>query len=409
MKRVAIAGGGASGALLAVNLLRHTGAEVVLIERGPRVARGAAYGTDDPNHLLNVRADRMSALPDEPGHFADWLEAHGGCREDFAERRAYGAYLGELLADASVPGRFRVVRGEVTDIRSEGGREVLDVDAERIEADVAVLALGNLEPSTPAGIRPEAGVYVGDPWRSDFAAGLGPDDMVVLIGTGLTAIDVALSLEFRGFEGRILAFSRRGLVPRPHSDPSPQLPPPEGLEPRCIDLLRRVRTDAAQVGWRDAIDRLRPVTQALWASADVAERRKFLRHLRPWWDVHRHRIAPSIHARLKALREAGRLHFAAGRIVSLEASQLRWQPPGPSGNPVGAGEPLLDRLLAAGRIRPDPCRIGIDVDAECRAQSADGSASETLRVVGPLTKGAFWEIVAVPDIRGQVRDLALSL
>src|SRR5205085_2162402 len=150
MKRVAIAGGGASGALLAVNLLRHTGAEVVLIERGPRVARGAAYGTDDPNHLLNVRADRMSALPDEPGHFADWLEAHGGCREDFAERRAYGAYLGELLADASVPGRFRVVRGEVTDIRSEGGREVLDVDAERIEADVAVLALGNLEPSTPA-------------------------------------------------------------------------------------------------------------------------------------------------------------------------------------------------------------------------------------------------------------------
>ena len=179
--------------------------------------------------------------------------------------------------------------------------------------------------------------------------------------------------------------------------------------PAVVASLRRDGSPHTVATWYDWDDN--------WVLLNMDESRLRLRFMQ-----HDPRVAVTVLAEDGWHRHVSLL----GRIVSLEASQLRWQPrgsstveslqvarvvncTGPSGNPVGAGEPLLDRLLAAGRIRPDPCRIGIDVDAECRAQSADGSASETLRVVGPLTKGAFWEIVAVPDIRGQVRDLALSL
>jgi uncharacterized NAD(P)/FAD-binding protein YdhS len=183
------------------------------------------------------------------------------------------------------------------------------------------------------------------------------------------------------------------------------------------------------VGWHAAVDSLRPVTQAIWAGASLVERQRFLRHLRPWWDVHRHRIAPSIAARVEGMIATGRLEVAAGKIVSVQAADraalLRWRPrgqaseetievrrivncTGPQADIVCAGEPLLNALLAAGRIRPDPCRIGVDVDQQCRTLSPEGP-SRTLWAVGPISKGAFWEVVAVPDIRQQVRDVAETL
>ena len=432
---VAVIGGGYSGTLQTIHLLR-SGAEVTLIERAKRLGRGIAYSTPYADHLLNVAAGRMSAFPDQPNHFADWFARRsGGGPADFAQRKLYGTYLEELLgaASAEAGARLRIEGQEAVDIVPSAGREVVRLrNGVAIEADKVILALGNLEPDVPRGIAPRLrseGVYVADPWASDIAAGIGDADTVLLIGTGLTAIDAAMMLDSAGFRGRTLAISRRGLVPRAHSaalqraaglDPVPEL---EGSK-----LVRFVREETVRLGWHAAVDQLRPVSQALWAKSSTEQRRRFLRHLRPWWDVHRHRIAPSIAERIEGMKRAGRLAFASGKIVSISpgrqgAGIVEWRPrgsdvverletarivncTGPQMDIARAGEPLLDRLLETGRIRPDICRIGIDVDADCRTIDSRGEASQALFAVGPMTRGAVWEIVAVPDIRSQVQVLA---
>jgi uncharacterized NAD(P)/FAD-binding protein YdhS len=432
---VAIIGGGYSGTLQAIQLLRR-GATVTLVERAKRVGRGIAYSTPHDDHLLNVAARRMSAFPDEPSHFSDWLAKRGlSGSEDFVQRKLYGAYLEELIgvASAEAGDRLQIVDGEAVDAVSSGGGEIICLaDGTRIGADEAILALGNLEPDVAPGIAPELraeGIYVANPWASDIAAGIGDADTVLLIGTGLTAIDAALILDSSGFRGRILAISRRGLVPRAHSAAAGH---PAGLEAvpdlALSQLVRFVRKEADRLGWREAVEQLRPVTQPLWARSSPEQRRRFLRHLRPWWDVHRHRIAPSIANRISGMERAGRLSFRSGKIVSMSpvtggAAVVEWRTrgserierletarivncTGPQLDISRAGEPLLDRLLETGRIRPDVCRIGIDVDAEGRVLDHCGQASPSLYSVGPMTRGALWEIVAVPDIRGQVKMLA---
>lgn len=435
---VAVIGGGYSGTLQAIQLLRR-GAVVTLIERAERLGRGIAYSTRYADHLLNVAAGRMSAFPDEPGHFAQWLAKRGGGgRADFAQRKVYGAYLEELLAQASAEAgdRLRIAEQEAVDIISSGGREIVHLrNGDSIAADKAILALGNLEPDVPRGIAAKlrsGGIYVADPWVSDISAGIGDTDTVLLIGTGLTAIDAALMLDSAGFRGRTVAISRRGLVPRAHSAAGVRA---AGLETipdlHLSELVRFVRQETGRLGWRAAVDQLRPVTQPLWAKATAEQRRRFLRHLRPWWDVHRHRIAPSIAKRLQGMEREGRLAFASGKIVSMSPGErggaaVEWRPrggeaverlvtarivncTGPQMDIARAGEPLLDRLLEAGRVRPDICRIGIDVDAKCRTLDSHGEPSPSLYAVGPMTRGAVWEIVAVPDIRRQVQVLASRL
>jgi len=419
--RAAVIGGGLSGALQAIHLLREGAGRVVLIERARTPGRGVAYGTDRPEHLLNVPARRMSAFPDDPEHFVRWYAERGGTAEDFAPRMLFGDYVVELLRQAG--GGLEVVRGEAVDI--EDGAVLLG-DGGRVEAEIAVLAPGNLPPATPRGIDPGrlGALWCADPWAGAIAEGLANDSTVLLVGTGLTAIDAALTLEANGFRGRILALSRRGLAPRAHGAREPMTAPQEALPADCVALLRRVRQRSREIGWRSAVHELRNVTQTIWAGASTEERRRFLRHLRPWWDVHRHKIAPAVAETIARIGSEGRLRFAGGRIRAIEPDgTVRWRPrgggkeqtvrasrivncTGPELDILRAGEPLLDALAARGRIRPDPLRIGIDVDPDCRTVSADGAASDRLYAIGPVTRGTFWESVAVPDIRTQAQRVA---
>lgn len=437
-EHVLVVGGGFSGTLLAINLLRHGGPRATLVERRPdRMARGVAYSAAHPRHLLNVRAANMSALPDDPGHFARWLEARSGTGPaSFVPRTTYGAYLRQLLeeARAAAPDRLTLVEDEVIAL-DEGDRGV----SARLKGgtillgDAAVLAVGNLPPHDPPGL--DAGLpgdlYCPDPWAADLADGLADTDKVVLLGTGLTAIDAALLLDAAGFGGRILALSRRGLHPRRHLDGQP---PVRGTGERPAGSLsavaRSVRDQATAIGWRAAVDELRPVTQMLWSSLSDAERARFLRHARPWWDVHRHRLAPQVADRIDAMVADGRLRFAAGKVIGAEPDgarlSLRWRLrgkteavttsarrvvncTGPQGDLTRSREPLLRHLLRTGAIRPDALHLGLDVDAQARVLGADGTPSDRLHAVGPMTRGGVWEIVAVPDIRHQAWDLARRL
>jgi len=425
---VAVIGAGAAGTIQALHLLREGARRVTLIERERVPGRGTAYGTRRPEHVLNVTARRMSVWPDDPDQFARWIGARGGAPDDYARREAFGDYLSAQLAAAG--GRVAIVAGEAVDVARGGGRETVALrDGAAVEADAAVLALGNLRPAVPAGIVPArlGAAFAGDPWYGSFAEGLEEGDTVLLIGTGLTAVDAALTLAASGFGGRILALSRRGLLPRANLRREPAVEPPGGLPTSPAALLRAVRRRGERIGWREAVHEVRAAAQLLWAATPLAERRRFLRHLRPWWDVHRHRIAPAVAERIAALQREGRFEAAAGRILAAapdgEGARVRWRPrggdvvrelrvrrivncAGPELDIERARDPLLDALLAAGRIRPDPCRLGIATDAAGRALGRDGAPCSSLFAIGPMTRGAVWESVAVADIAAQAQQVA---
>lgn len=413
--RVAIVGAGYSGTIAAVEIARAApGAEIILIEKSGHFARGAAYGTTSPGHLLNVRARNMSALAGEPGHFAAWAGQEGWSPDDYVPRRDYRRYLAGLLDGAAGVTR---VTGEAVAV--EDGAIKL-ASGERIACDAAVLAGGNFPSRLPAAFGRQA---IHDPWgpegaaRVAEAAALGSE--LLLVGTGLTMVDMAVSLEEAGFAGRITATSRRGLVPRAHISPA-ATPLPWDPPAKLGALVRAVR---GRSPWRASVDGLRPHSIALWQGLGEAGQRRFLRHLRPWWDVHRHRIAPAVAARIEAMRESGRLEVTAGRIVRVHGEEVTIARrgggelrrrfgaivncTGPEGDIRRVEDPLIQDLLASGRARPDRLGLGLEVDRESRVEGA--SSSPALYAVGPLSKGAFWEIVAVPDIRGQAAGVAKAI
>ena len=421
----------------AINLLRHDGPRATLIERRPRAGEGLAYGDAAPGHLLNVRAKGMHAFPDDPAGFTRWLARRGeGFSPDcFVPRLVYGEYLRDLLARemARQPGRIALVQGEAVAIAlGEDRARISLAGGGAVEADLAILALGNLPPHDPPGFGPHlpADLYAADPWTAEATTGLGAEDTVLMLGTGLTMVDMALRLVDEGFRGRILALSRRGLLPHRHGVQQPFVSISERPAPRASTLVREVRQRAEAVGWRNAVDELRPYTQSLWRAATRDARARFLRHLRPWWDIHRHRLAPTVAERIGAM--------LASKLLATIAASTRLAEPaagglavtikprgrageevltvrrainctGPQGNLTAATDPLLRQLTADGLIRPDAPRLGIDVDAAARTIAADGTANAALYAVGPMTRGASWEVVAVPDIRQQVWALARHL
>ena len=431
---VAVIGGGFSGTLLTVNLVRHDGPAATIFERGPLPGRGLAYATASRVHLLNVRAANMSALPDDPGHFEQWARQNCAAdRSSFVARADYGRYLDALLgaATAEAPNRLALARDEVLAIVREGAGYRLQLGSGATAlARRVVLATGNLPARTPGRI--DAATlgerYAADPWRADLEAGHDPDAPVALIGSGLTAIDVTLRLVEAGQRAPIVAISRRGLLPRVHGPPEPVPTLAEPPAPEVRAILRHLRQAHRTIGWRAAIDQLRPHTQLLWRKMPPAEKRRFLRHARSWWDVHRHRMAPEVAARLEALQALGRFRAVAGRIVAADrtgdkvelvlqrrdglaervtASRLI-NCTGP-GDILGSDEALVRCLLQSGMARPDPLGMGLDTDADGRVIDRDGRAAPDLFAVGPLTRGSFWEITAVPDIRRQVWSLARLL
>ena len=430
---VAIIGGGFSGTILAAQLARR-GIASVLIDGSGRAGRGVAYSTTEPAHLLNVRADGMSAWSGDPNHFARRFEAEGGDRRGFAQRRLFARYLGDIL-DEAIAGGVDVIDGAASKAtRSDGAWRIAFDNGEVIEADALVLAIGNQEPEALSAFAGAGERYIRNPWGAEARAALddltATGDAALLVGTGLTMVDLALSLDAAGHRGRVVALSRRGLAPRSHADFEPA-PVEEKEVPRGSlgKLWRWLRRRSAEVGWRAAVDSLRPYSHALWQGLSGEDQRRFLRHGRPWWDVHRHRIAPEVAQTIATMVAEGRLEIVAGRIIGAQPSEngleityrkrgaqasqtatfaYAFNCTGPLHSMARTKDPLLRSLLDAGQVRPDHLGIGLEVDERSRP-----AGSERLWALGPLTKGRYWEIIAVPDIREQAAavagDIAMEL
>ena len=441
-RRIGVIGAGFTGTLLAAQLAERLGgsAEIILFDRSGTFGRGIAYVTANPCHLLNVAAGNMSAFEDTPGHFVDWLTTAGhlDAPSDFVGRGVYGGYL-EAVLDRC-PNVVRVA-AEVRRVAvDEAGAVIHRSPGRPLRVDNVVLCIGNLPPLSPVERRMASACqerHIANPWNWVALASIGESESVVLVGTSLTMVDVALELQARGHRGSLLAVSRHGLLPQPHranrllGDPVSW---PDAV-PSALALLRTLRRAAREEierggDWRSVVDSLRPHTQALWRRLPQEERSRFLRHLKAQWEVHRHRLAPAVAGAVDRLKQDGRLTVVAGRVRqvlpgpeglrvvlrergrgALWTVDAGWivNCSGPAGDYRRAGDPLVRALFKAGLARPGPSTIGLDVDDAYRILDASGAPSPRLSCIGPPIRGVLWETTAVPDIRRQCRILAERL
>jgi uncharacterized NAD(P)/FAD-binding protein YdhS len=448
--RIAIVGAGFSGSLLAVHLTRQSVGplEIVMIDRNGSRGRGLAYSANNPNHLLNVRVENMSAFPDLPGHFRDWLERRTGRHADalaFVSRGLYGAYVEDVLATAlgRADGQVAItqIAANCVDLRSGAGAWTLRLsDESSITADAVALCLGHFPPRLPVAVESAVGAderIIADPWDLKAFGRIQSRDRVVVIGSGLTMADVVVHLQDQGHEGRIDVVSRRGLQPNVHEPTAfwPAFIDPDRPPPTSRALLRLVRREVESarkkgVDWRAVIDSLRPNLIPLWRALPLVEQKRALRHLRPYWDTHRHRIAPEIDARLRKREPERRLRLLAGSLVSarathdaieidfrrrasaeIETLRADWlvNCTGPTTAYERIDDPLVRVLLDQGLARPDDVGLGIEVTRDCNVIGPAGQPHDRLFATGPLTRGAFWEMLAVPELRRQAPEVARQM
>jgi uncharacterized NAD(P)/FAD-binding protein YdhS len=433
-KTIAIIGGGVSGALTAYHLVRQqVRAQVVLIDPQPNPGLGLAYSTPSHRHLLNVPAGKISALPDQPAHFLEWLHENYDASitgADFAPRAVFGRYIQSLL---SATRGVKHEQASVVDAHVIGDQVRLDLaDRTNLIADVVVLATGNFDPAPLRGITEETvntGSYCHSAWEDSTYANLAQDAPVVLIGSGLTAVDVLLRLREAGHLGQVTAISRHGIFPNRHASYEPlEAPVVAGPLPTTARELLRVVHNAIKSGedWRAVIDSLRGRTNELWRALPLVEQKRFRRHLQRRWDVVRHRMAPPIADLIDAELNAGtlvklrgslhavlpsaigaRVQFRAegNPIKEIEAARVI-NCTGPDMNYRRVGSPLLKSLLDKGLIVSGPHGVGLWANEAGALRDEAGAFSDLLFLVGPGRQGTLLESIAVPELRHQAADLA---
>jgi uncharacterized NAD(P)/FAD-binding protein YdhS len=449
--KIAIVGGGFSGTLVLAHLIATGGHfEVELFEARDACGPGIAYGTCEAPHLLNVQAARMGAF--EADDFHRWLQSEPAASEPRADayvpRALYGRYLKDVMAEALDEARrrgirVRIVHAAVTDIAPrKDGMMMLVAGGRRWEADSVVLATGNFPPRPPIALSRAAQRsrrYVGDLWSADAKLSdrlnmLSKGDTVLVLGTGLTAVDAILTLRAGGFDGKIVAISRRGHLPLAHKAgvriPWTLTVRPEDVQPTARALLAWLRreaklAEAEGVGWRSIFDAVRPFTHSLWRALDARERVKVLRRF-SLWNIHRHRMAPAAHAVIEALRETGQLEVLAARCSSIERRlggfTIRFRRKGseerealrpalivncigPEYDVAHIDHPLFRNLLRRRLIMRSPAG-GV---AARDGGVADGRNEGRIFAIGPLLLGELLETTAVPELRELAKDVAASV
>ncbi|MFY9886477.1 MAG: FAD/NAD(P)-binding protein [Candidatus Cybelea sp.] len=426
---VAVIGGGFSGAAVAANLARHTPRDLTLAVFDPDdLGRGAAYGTRHREHILNTRAHMMSLYVDEPDHFVRWLGPRGA-PSDFLPRRLYGEYVAESAQRELRAVRFMHVRERIAKIvrGDSGGFVVESSSGTRYDARSIVLATGNPAPNDeflPLEVRLHAG-YIDDPWRFDYRSVGGH---VLVVGSGLTALDVLVALKGCGHRGTVHVLSRRGRYPEVHEAVAAYDVIPALDTHGARALLRSFRShvdEASRRGfdWRAVVDSLRPEAEAIWRRLERLERRRFERHLRTHWERHRHRAPKQVDAVREEYLRAGRLRNYAGRLLSMKRGtatialrdgaivELR---PDWIVNASGVGrisamkrDPLLASMLINGIVSSDTAGIGLRAAPDLCAIDPIGSMVPGLWIVGPAVRGSRFEATAVPELR-VMAELAAS-
>jgi uncharacterized NAD(P)/FAD-binding protein YdhS len=439
---VAIIGGGVSGAATAFYLAQAKHGpipEIVVFEPRDGLGKGLAYDTTEPAHRINVPAARMSLITDQPEHFIHWIAAHSATAGDddalrpdgalFPRRRVFGDYVNDMLRSLIVQGTVQHRRTAVAHVLREGQRWcVIDNDGARTMADIVVIATSHPPPVAPGQLQAvlkEHPRFVPDPTKPGALEAIRPSDRVLVVGNGLTSADVIASLALKGHNGPITAISRRGLrsrghAPCPHDPAGDFLTQPALTASQLLKSIRHaIRTAASEgVSWHAVIDQVRAQGQGLWKVLPLSEQQRIVRHLRPYWDVHRFRVAPQVEAALDEAIANGRLEILAGSIASSRLEdedirctlRLRHDPvavektydavvvtTGPGHGGILASQPFLAELSENGYLELDPTGLGLSCTRSSEAIGSIG-VSPSLLIAGPLARGTFGELMGLPQV-----------
>ncbi len=453
-RTIVIVGAGFSGALVATNLLRLSywrPLSIVLVERSARMARGAAYAEREHPYLLNVPASRMSINARDPLEFLKFAQQQlsDATADDFLPRSLYGEYLESALLDAelSAPSHVRLQRmqGDVHSIERTGGTSPFRLkleDGRTLTADDVVLALGNPPPGQLPATEPllESPRYVQDPWTAP--ADFQPGETALVIGTGLTMADAVMAgSAAANNKVTFHVISRHGLVPPSQTafrhagcedDGAPLLRAASFSARRLLHAVRELTDDVQRRGgdWREAITCVRNLAPALWQRLPTRERRRFLRHVRPYWDIHRHRLPQQTLAILHQLRQNDQFHVHAGRILSFtfEGDKIRvsWRARGTDDiktllvdrvinctgadyNPTRSRDPLMQSLLTQDLATPDVLGLGLRTGPHGALLDSRGRPANNLYYIGPMLRADHWECTAAQELRGHAERLAHHL
>lgn len=412
---ITIVGGGFSGAAVAIHLLglMPEGLRVTLLEPRTVPGAGVAYSTAEPSHRINVPASRMQLAGEEEGAFDRWYRSQPAFADDpqarredgslYPQRGQFGRYVSQRFAEA---------------VRTSGGRlvhlreQALDFDesaittdtGRRLQSDLLILAVSHPPPALPR---------------------------LAVMGTGLTMADCIATLSRLGHRGPITAFSRRGLLSRGNTGSAAAPWPGEYDQGSLRQRLRLVRADvlrAAEQGlpWQVVLDAVRQQGQRIWQTLTFADRQRFLRHLRRYWDVHRYRIAPQVAEVIEQRQREGSLKVLAARLTALESEARSLTltltlregerialtvdrlilTTGPAHGGLIDSQPLLRELARRGLIRADKLGLGLDVDAHSRAIGREGRAIPNLLISGPAARGYFGELMGLPQVADHAAAVA---
>lgn len=440
---IAIIGGGVSGTAVAFHLLQRQSLrpdQLLIFEPRDRLGAGLAYDTRDPAHRINVPAAKMSLLPDDLEHFQRWLLEQDALADDdaavaangnlFPRRAVFGKYINSMIRPFIDEGRLTHVRQGVECIRRSGRRwAIAGEGGQRVKADILVIATSHPSPLPPRLLQEALADhprFVPDPTSPDALAAIRADDRVLVVGNGLTSADVIASLELRGHKGPITAVSRRGLRSRGHAQAKQDLFGDfvSNPSPTAVSLLRRVRAAIREAegegrSWHAVVDQVRAQGRYLWSALPIEERRRVVRHLRPFWDVHRFRVAPQVEAASEQAIGVGRLDVLAASVAAVQVAdgvvdcRLRLSrsdrsierqfdavvvTTGPGHRGILQSQGWIEGLAKAGCLAMDPTGLGLACDTQSRALDENGAIVPSLFISGPLARGTFGELMGLPEV-----------
>jgi uncharacterized NAD(P)/FAD-binding protein YdhS len=451
-RTIVIIGGGFCGTVLAANLLRSpagTPTRIVLVERRAQLGRGVAYASSTFPFLLNVPAGRMSASSDDPSQLISFARSRipDVDADTYLPRQLYGEYLHHMLSEAvqAAPRQvqFEHVHDEGTAIRpiERTGPVIIDAGRRRWLADQVVFACGD-PPSVCRAYATEVAAhpaYVRDPHEGECIRR--SDKAVLLIGTGLTMVDVAVAAVANNPSVRLIALSRHGLLPAAQTAAAaPVLNAGLDLHSHfdrssLRQLFAGVRSLTQIVerrggDWREVFMRMRDVAPGLWRNLSDVERGRFMRHARVYWDVHRHRMPPAVAEQIASLQRSGQLQLHAGCIQQLCADNHRiaalWRPrgrfdtqelwidrvvdcSGADRRLASTTDLLLRHLLDTGLASPDAQGLGVRTGKHGALVNSDGQSDARLFYLGPMLRADHWEATAVGELRAHAEKLAAVL
>lgn len=450
--RIAIIGAGFSGIATAIQLARHSSdvkLEITILDQSEKFGRGVAYSSVAKEFLLNVPVGKMRLFSDKPDDFLNFCQSvlPETLPTSFVSRGLFGDYLIDQLR-TYVENNDNIILNKIIDyvisLESDplnGSWRIETQQGLYLEFDHVVLATGYQNTKWPINVRQLDPGRAIDTWDFEKIEKIDSEKPFFILGTGLTAIDTLLYLSERNPLQKIILLSRHGLMPHSHQ-PRASSPGSSHIDaflkyihPFLSQLMRRFRElirDHAALGvdWRDVMDDLRPHFPRLWQSLSETQKKRFLKYLTTYWEIHRHRMPQAIAERIAALKARNKIQVVAGRLLLAEddgsdvlvhyresssgsRKTIRTSAlincSGHSTNINTTNNPLIQQMLEAGLIKPDANGLGLELSPAYEILNQRNEPMRGLWYIGPMLKAQYWEATAVPELRVHAQTLAKNI